>query len=178
MQTTINGRTYNTETSLEISRYYNQKLGKDYLEEVVFKTKEGQYFLNYKGGESTIYSTYIAHLNKCIESEGIIELTEREAQSFIAKSVVEDEDFKTDFKNQVNKYIEDNNLNQLKNREIIYTFNDFEDKEILFGSAIFYELSDDGLSLYLQFSSFTLEDLDFENKHINLDLKGLSELEI
>ncbi|UDM84092.1 hypothetical protein [Vagococcus fluvialis] len=84
MKKVINGRTYNTKTSLEIASYYNQKIGHDVLEETLYLTKKGDYFLYYYGGGLTKYAISVAN-NQISESKGIKVLTEKQAKNFIEK---------------------------------------------------------------------------------------------
>ena len=54
----INGRRYNTETADDIHRFYNNLGGGDFrnIDETLYKTKKGNFFLAGSGGPMTKYA--------------------------------------------------------------------------------------------------------------------------
>jgi hypothetical protein len=83
MKAIINGKTYNTETATEIGHY--SRFGYTdfrYIDEGLFRTKKGNYFLAGEGGAMTHYSHRCSDNSSC-GGKKIIPLDESEAREWM-----------------------------------------------------------------------------------------------
>lgn len=92
-------KTYNTETAKEIGNVFTEDIGYNdfnYMEETLYQTHTGEYFLYGCGGPNTIYSKITETGNRSF-GERIIPLTDKEAELWLrgdlevfeTKSVIE-----------------------------------------------------------------------------------------
>ena len=82
MKQVINGKMYNTETADELHDYSNGLGGRDFrnVEETLYKTKKGAFFLAGSGGAMTAYSE--SNGNTTWGSSKIIPMDECEAREW------------------------------------------------------------------------------------------------
>lgn len=82
MKAIVNGKRYNTETAVEISSYSRGSRG-DFsrIEESLYKTRRGAYFLAGEGGPMSKYARACGQ-NQWTGGEGIQVLTEIEARTY------------------------------------------------------------------------------------------------
>ncbi|HBM6509205.1 TPA: hypothetical protein LY796_002232 [Enterococcus faecium] len=92
MKKIIEGKLYNTETATLIAEYQKGNRSDFYgIEEKVYKTKKGQYFMYYWGGGCSKYREEVASQTYS-DSEGIKLISEEEAKEF-AMEHLDAEDF-------------------------------------------------------------------------------------
>ncbi len=79
MKRVIDGKMYNTETAEELASAHNGLNASDfdYVEESLYRTKKGAFFLGGDGGARSKYARRVG--NGTCEGSGIIPLTEDEA---------------------------------------------------------------------------------------------------
>lgn len=83
MKKIIEGLTYNTETATELGRYSRRaRWDSNYINEGLFRTKKGRYFLAGEGGAMTHYCRRDGD-NAWCEGEKIIPITEDEAREWM-----------------------------------------------------------------------------------------------
>lgn len=84
MKKIINKKTYNTETAIEIASWDNNRSRTDFdfCEEVLYKTKRGDYFLYGEGGAATMYAKYNG-LDSTYGSWNIIPYSENDAKKWL-----------------------------------------------------------------------------------------------
>lgn len=83
MKKTIDGKRYNTETATEIHEYSNG-LGRSdfrFINETLYQTKKGVFFLHGMGGAMTHYSVCYGGMNS--EGENIIPMSRTEALKWL-----------------------------------------------------------------------------------------------
>lgn len=83
MKRIINKKVYNTETATLIAETTNGLSHNDfnYIQEDLYITKKGQYFINYYGGAATCYAEKNGQYSS--EGEGIILYSNEEALRFL-----------------------------------------------------------------------------------------------
>ncbi|MBO6350070.1 hypothetical protein EY688_13075 [Enterococcus casseliflavus] len=92
MKKIIEGKLYNTETATLIAEYRKgNRTDFNGIEEEVYKTKKGQYFMYFWGGALTEYREEVSHRNYS-DNEDIKLITEKEAKKFAMKHL-DAEDF-------------------------------------------------------------------------------------
>ena len=86
MKRTINGKVYNTDTATEIDTYCNSLGQRDFrnLDESLFVTKKGAFFLSGSGGAMTKYSEPCGDMTG--GGDGIIVLSKREALAWLEEN--------------------------------------------------------------------------------------------
>lgn len=86
MRRIINGLRYDTETATEVATYGNDLGGNDfrYLNEELYITKKGNWFLKYDGGAMSKYS--VSEGNMHSSSSGIAPMTPDEAYYWLEKN--------------------------------------------------------------------------------------------
>lgn len=91
MKKIIDGKSYDTDTATLLGEYDNGYREGDfqYLEENLYQTKKGQYFVQYYGGCLTEYA--ITHGNQTSGSSGIFLITEGQARAWAEKKLTADE---------------------------------------------------------------------------------------
>jgi hypothetical protein len=79
MKKVINAKVYNTETATKVHEWSNNLSYQDFnaIEETLYLTKKGRYFIEYFGGAATRYATTSGNMSS--GSEGIKAITEKEA---------------------------------------------------------------------------------------------------
>lgn len=98
MKAVINGKRYNTETAEEVGEYQNALGYNDFrhIEESLYKTKKGAFFLAGSGGPMTKYSQAVGDMTG--GGSGIIPLTKEEARTWCENHEIDcdviDEHFK------------------------------------------------------------------------------------
>ena len=86
MKKVINGRLYNTETAQKIEEYWNGygSSNFDFCKEVLYKTKNGRYFLHGEGGAA---SKYASHSGRNLDAgDQISEFTRRDAMEWLSEN--------------------------------------------------------------------------------------------
>ena len=83
MKRIINGKSYNTDTATLIAETDNGLSHSDFkvIEEDLYKTKKGQYFISYFGGAATCYA--VRNGQWASEGRGIKLLSDTEAMRFL-----------------------------------------------------------------------------------------------
>ncbi len=81
----IRSKVYNTETATKVESYSNFLGSSDFncIEETLYITKKGNWFLEYFGGAGTRYSEPVGNMTG--SGEGILALSENEAYDFLEK---------------------------------------------------------------------------------------------
>ena len=81
----INNKLYNTETATKVASYSNHLSTSDFnaIDETLYITKKGNWFLEYFGGALTRYCKPVG--NATGAGEGILAFSENEAYDFLAK---------------------------------------------------------------------------------------------
>ena len=88
MKKVIDGLVYNTATAQEIASYsYLYANDFRHVDEALYKTKKGNYFLAGSGGPMSKYAVSVG--NSSTGSEGIIPLTEEGAREWCERSDIE-----------------------------------------------------------------------------------------
>lgn len=83
MKKIINGKTYNTETAVAICGYeYGYGGDLDYIEECLYKTKKGAFFIWGEGGARSKYAVRSSY-NSWGGGEDIIPVSAAEAKEFV-----------------------------------------------------------------------------------------------
>ncbi|MCH2216477.1 MAG: hypothetical protein MK076_00105 [Flavobacteriales bacterium] len=84
MKVIIERKSYNTETATKIAEWDNGRYRNDFsaIEETLYKTKKGQYFLHGWGGAATSYAKTFG--NSSSEGESIKLLSENEAIDWLS----------------------------------------------------------------------------------------------
>lgn len=91
MEKIINGKKYSTETGVFLAKYeYSNSRDVYFVNEELYKTKNGTYFLYYEGGALSKYSVSVGN-NGMDGSDGIEILTKEEAQEFMVENADVDE---------------------------------------------------------------------------------------
>lgn len=91
MKKIIEGKLYNTETATLIAEYRKgNRTDFNGIEEEVYKTKKGQYFMYFWGGGCSKYREEVASQTYS-DNEGIKLITEEEAKEFAMKHLDADE---------------------------------------------------------------------------------------
>ena len=85
MKKIINGKKYDTETAVEIGRYWNGYSASDckYVEETLYRKKTGEFFLYGEGGPMTCYSASCG--NSWGYGDAFIPLSDGEAREWAEK---------------------------------------------------------------------------------------------
>lgn len=83
MKKVIEGKVYNTETATKVAEYWNGLGRNDFncIEEDLYVTKKGNWFIGYFGGANTGYS--VSNGNYATGSEGIKALSNDEAYQWL-----------------------------------------------------------------------------------------------
>lgn len=91
MKKIINGRLYNTETAEELVEYTNNYTPRDfhYLEETLYRKRNGEFFLYGFGGPLTVYAE--PYGNGSRSGHSIIPLTQDEAREWTETHASADE---------------------------------------------------------------------------------------
>lgn len=87
MKKRINGHLYNTETAKEIIHYRSDRPVDDfyYVDEGLYNTKNGLYFLAGFGGAATRYATLDGDGQSYLEGKGIVPIDESEAYNWLTE---------------------------------------------------------------------------------------------
>lgn len=86
MKKIINGKVYNTETAKHLATFeYGRGRDFDRVNEELYQTKNGTFFLYYEGGPNSSYSEEVGQ-NEWSGSEGLRIVDEDEAKEFIEKN--------------------------------------------------------------------------------------------
>lgn len=82
MKQVIDGKVYNTDTATEIADYYNGLSHSDFgrVQESLYKTKKGAFFLAGEGGPMSKYSRPCGNMTS--GGSGVFPLTENEARTW------------------------------------------------------------------------------------------------
>lgn len=85
MKKVIEGKVYNTETANKVAEWDNNLGRNDFKakEETLYRTKKGNWFLEYWGGAATEYSESYGNMSS--EGSGIIVYSENEAMHWLEK---------------------------------------------------------------------------------------------
>ena len=85
MKTIINKKTYNTETAKQIAYIDNRFCGNtfDYKSTTLYKTKKGNYFINYKGRHCFDYDNPICDKIEVIDNRKIEGLSIKEIEDYM-----------------------------------------------------------------------------------------------
>lgn len=83
MKKIIHGKKYDTETARKLAGYWNGLSSTDFrcMSEILYRKRNGEYFLYGKGGALTKYGERIGN-SRC-EGENIVPLTEDEAKAWV-----------------------------------------------------------------------------------------------
>ena len=85
MKAIIEGLTYNTETATELGRYSSlARWESNYVDEGLYRTKKGRYFLAGEGGALSRYGRH-GRVGGWCEGEKIIPITEDEAREWMER---------------------------------------------------------------------------------------------
>ena len=86
MKRVIEGKVYNTETATKVAEYWNQLGRGDFnaIEEDLYVTKKGNWFMYYYGGANTGYS--ISTGGYASSGEGLKALSDNEAFEWLQKN--------------------------------------------------------------------------------------------
>ena len=85
MKSIINGKTYNTETATELGNYRWGAYGDfNHIDESLYRTKKGRYFLAGEGGAMTHYCRSCGDNSWC-GGEGITPIEEYEAREWMER---------------------------------------------------------------------------------------------
>lgn len=90
MKKVIDGKIYNTETAVELA-YYNNGVSQNdftYIDESLYRTRKGNFFLAGEGGAMTRYAHRCSDNTTC-GGEGIFPLTEKEAREWVERNANE-----------------------------------------------------------------------------------------
>lgn len=91
MKKIIDGKVYNTDTATKIGEWsYGQYGNINYVEEVLYKTKKGAFFISYEGGANTDYGVDTGNFNRS-EGRGIFLLSEKEAKNWCMEHIDADD---------------------------------------------------------------------------------------
>lgn len=85
MKKIIDGKMYNTETARELIKYTNRRSSNDfeYVEETLYQTKKGSFFIKYYGGANSLYGVWANNTGH--SGSGLKVLTETEAKKWCEK---------------------------------------------------------------------------------------------
>jgi hypothetical protein len=88
MRQIINGKMYNTETAIVMEEDWNGKTGLSYFCEVLYRKKNGEFFLHREGGALTSMAVSCP-VNSTTGSQKIIPFTDEEAREWAEKHMAE-----------------------------------------------------------------------------------------
>lgn len=91
MKKIIDGKVYNTDTATKIGEWSYGRYGDiNYVEEVLYKTKKGAFFIYYEGGANTSYGVDVGNFNRS-DSRGIFVINKGEAKTWCEKHIDADD---------------------------------------------------------------------------------------
>ncbi len=94
-KTIINGVKYDTESSTNLCSFWNGLFNAKQSVEVLYRKKNGEYFLHVEGGAESIYADHFSSETDCRKwtgNEKIIPLTEAEAEEWVKDRYPEEYD--------------------------------------------------------------------------------------